>query len=451
MKRDISKLIPSGRFSLGYLMVSIPVRLAYLFFYRRITIIGSDKVPKGGKVIFAPNHQNSLMDALALVCTNFHQSVFLARADIFKKPAIARILKFLKISPVYRMRDGMDTLDNNSGVFDGASDILNSGGYIGIFPEGNHAAFRRLRPLVKGAFRIAFQSALKSSSNKPVWIQPMGIDYSSYQSAGSIQTICYAEPINVNDYLDAYRLNPAEAINKLKNELSERIKKQIIHIGNEMHYDYILHIRMLLLKSPLKMILGKDNKTAYRKTQTIISKSDTLAETADAGFIDMKARFEEYIQNTRQLNIIEFSIANKQNNFLIAIQIFYSIFIGLPIIIINSVIHFIPGRIAVRLSKIPKDTQFISSFMFVGGLIAYPLYYLILFGILVIIGIPALYSLSVFIGLPLLFLWKRISKPIVKGMFSKIRVIKLKRSDRQLHHKLYSFETSFADYLKALL
>ncbi|NLF42674.1 MAG: hypothetical protein GX587_08265 [Bacteroidales bacterium] len=450
MKRDISKLIPSGRFSLGYLLVSLPVRLAYLFFYRRITIIGSDKIPKGGKVIFTANHQNSLMDALVLVCTTFHQSVFLARADIFKKPAIARILKFFKISPVYRMRDGMDTLDNNSGVFDSASDILNSGGYIGIFPEGNHAGFRRLRPLVKGAFRIAFQSAMKSSSNKPVWIQPLGIDYSSYQSPGSLQTICYAEPINVNDYLEAYKLNPAEAINKLKNELSVRIKQQIIHIGNETHYDFILHIRMLLLQSPLKKILGKDHKTAYRKTQSIITKSDALAETADAGFIEMKARFEEYIQCTKKLNINSFSIANKQNNFLIAIQLLYSIFIGLPVIIINDIIHFIPGRIAMRLSKIPKDTQFISSFMFVGGLVAYPLYYLILIGILVAIGVPALYSLSVFVGLPLLFLWKRISKPIMKRMLSKIRAIKLKRSDRQLFQKLYDFETIFADYLNAL-
>ena len=57
------------------------------------------------------------MDALAVLFTHNGQPVFLARADIFKKKMIAAILYFLKILPVYRIRDGFSSLKANDEIF----------------------------------------------------------------------------------------------------------------------------------------------------------------------------------------------------------------------------------------------------------------------------------------------------------------------------------------------
>ena len=70
--------------------------------YNKPRVVG--KLPEKGAVIIAPNHTSTLMDALVILRTRKAPTVFGARADIFAKPAIARILRFLRILPLRRLR-----------------------------------------------------------------------------------------------------------------------------------------------------------------------------------------------------------------------------------------------------------------------------------------------------------------------------------------------------------
>ena len=124
-------------------------------FYRKVIVLGLDNIHPDDHVIFAPNHQNALMDALAVLFTHKGQPVFLARADIFKKKIIASILYFLKILPVYRLRDGFNSLKGNDEIFNKTIDVLKNKNGLVILPEGDHAGFRRLRQLKKGICRVA--------------------------------------------------------------------------------------------------------------------------------------------------------------------------------------------------------------------------------------------------------------------------------------------------------
>ena len=78
-------------------------------YYRHFYILNKENIPpKGQPTIVIANHQNGLMDALAILHTMFQdrrQPVFIARGDIFKKDGVARILRFLKIMPTFRSRD----------------------------------------------------------------------------------------------------------------------------------------------------------------------------------------------------------------------------------------------------------------------------------------------------------------------------------------------------------
>ena len=58
------------------------------------------------------------MDPLAVMFSINKQIVFLARADIFKNKIAAKFLHFLKILPVFRIRDGKENLNNNDLTFD---------------------------------------------------------------------------------------------------------------------------------------------------------------------------------------------------------------------------------------------------------------------------------------------------------------------------------------------
>ncbi len=215
-------------------------------FYRKVIVLGRDNIDPDQHIIFAPNHQNALMDALAALFTHKGQPVFLARADIFKNKTIAAILYFLKILPVYRIRDGFSSLKGNDEIFIKTIDVLRNRNGLVILPEGNHEGFRRLRQLKKGICRIAFQADEASDFNLKIKIIPVGLEYSNYSRYRQILTVVYGKPIEVSEFHRLYRESPEIALNELRSKLSYEMKRLIVHIDSEEDYEAIDELRSIV-------------------------------------------------------------------------------------------------------------------------------------------------------------------------------------------------------------
>jgi 1-acyl-sn-glycerol-3-phosphate acyltransferase len=215
-------------------------------YYRRVIVLGREKLNPDDHLIFAPNHQNALMDALAVLFTLKGQPVFLARADIFKKKVLASIMYFLKILPVYRIRDGFRSVIGNDEIFDKTVDVLRNRNGLVILPEGNHDGFRRLRQLKKGICRIAFQAAEASDYNLNIKIIPVGLEFTHYSRYRQVLTVVYGRPIEVAEYHEIYRNSPEIALNELRARLSKEMKQIMVHIDSEEDYEAIDELRDII-------------------------------------------------------------------------------------------------------------------------------------------------------------------------------------------------------------
>ncbi len=215
-------------------------------FYRKIIVMGAENINPDDHLIFAPNHQNALMDALAVLFTHKGQPVFLARADIFKRKAIASFLYFIKILPVYRIRDGFSSLKANDEIFLKTIDVLKNKNGLVILPEGDHAGFRRLRQLKKGICRVAFQADEATGFQLKIKIIPVGIEYSNYSRLRQVLTVVYGKPIEVSEYYQLYKESPEKALNDLRDRLSTEIKKVMVHIESEDDYEAIDELRSII-------------------------------------------------------------------------------------------------------------------------------------------------------------------------------------------------------------
>ncbi len=215
-------------------------------FYRKIIVMGAENINPDDHLIFAPNHQNALMDALAVLFTHKGQPVFLARADIFKRKAIASFLYFIKILPVYRIRDGFSSLKANDEIFLKTIDVLKNKNGLVILPEGDHAGFRRLRQLKKGICRVAFQADEATGFQLKIKIIPVGIEYSNYSRLRQVLTVIYGKPIEVSEYYQLYKDSPERALNTLRDRLSTEIKKVMVHIESEDDYEAIDELRSII-------------------------------------------------------------------------------------------------------------------------------------------------------------------------------------------------------------
>lgn len=181
------------------------LRFCLTIFFRRIEILGGERVPREGAVVFAVNHPNGLIDPLFLLCLAPRPVSFLAKAPLFSYPVIGWIVRTLDSIPVYRKQD--NTTGTNAETFARARAVLRGGGTIAIFPEGTTHDDPHLRELKSGAARIALGSRLPRVS-----IVPAGIYYTAKQRFRSAALVAFGEPIAVEPLADDGTVEPPAPI-----------------------------------------------------------------------------------------------------------------------------------------------------------------------------------------------------------------------------------------------
>ncbi|TVR74567.1 MAG: hypothetical protein EA408_02330 [Marinilabiliales bacterium] len=389
----------TGRWSTGYQALKNLARAAFFIFYRRIEVYGRENIPGDGGLIFAANHRNALMDALAVLLTNQYQPVYLARADIFRNRFAAMILRFLKIVPVYRFRDGVGSMGQNEATFEKTSAVLAGGGCIGIMPEGNHGDQKRIRMLKKGIFRIAFRAMDDFRNGHGVRIVPVGLDFTDTRRFREELVVNYGSPIAVSGYMDLYREHPQKGINAIRDELSARMQDLVINIRDEKNYE----VDRLLMETGSGTLKKQETGDGPGcSSRFLIQKA--FAEAMYEYFDREPSAAEEL----RDLGGRLLELLNRHGADLTAVRlpgrgrILAAGMLRLlcyPVFLAGAVIHLVPlALIRLALMKL-KDPQFISSFKYVLGFVLVPLNYLIA-GIILFLTLPAGVAATLLVAMP---------------------------------------------------
>lgn len=166
------------------------LRFCLKIFFRRIELLGMERVPRDQGVIFAVNHPNGLVDPLFLLSFAPKPVSFLGKAPLFRYPVIGWIVRSLDSIPVYRKQD--NTSGSNTETFARSREVLQRGGSIAIFPEGTTHDDPQLRELKTGAARIALGAHVPSMQ-----IVPTGIYYTAKHTFRSSALVLFGDPIAV--------------------------------------------------------------------------------------------------------------------------------------------------------------------------------------------------------------------------------------------------------------
>lgn len=412
------------------------VSVAHKLYYRRFTVVGYEKIPLDSPVIFAPNHQNALMDALAVDFAARRSVVFLARADIFKKPAVAKILNMLKILPIYRMRDGIEALGNNQEVFDNTIAVIKSNYPLCILPEGNHEGQKRLRPLKKGIFRIALQAEESNQFNLNLHIVPVGLDFSDYFNAGSDLTVVFGTPIKIADYESQYRENEQRTITKLMNLLSENMRSVMIHIPEE-HYELIFQISEMY--EPNVWNTCNVKRHPYNKLtikQYIIQKATEAFKQFPEKVIETTKALKEYNNNLKKVKLDDCLLQQKPSSFIsLLFAILLSILI-LPLHLYGMILNYIPFKLPIWIASKIKDKHFKSSVNFVTSLFIFPIYYIIIFIVFCLFTDGYLLPLIFGLTLPVSGLFAFYNYQYMKKLWGKLRLFRFRLTNNEQYDTL---------------
>ena len=400
-------------YKVGYAIVITGIRS----YFKNHQYQGKKSIPANTGILYAVNHQNAFLDPIVIAGKSKEPTYFLSRADIFKKPLVAKLLSMIYMLPIYRQRDGVDTIKMNQKTFDTCYDILKQNGNIIIFPEGNHHYKKCLRPLKKGIARIALGAAEKYNNDINLKIVPLGIDYEDHFRMNGSLYLNAAQPIDISGYFESYKSNPSEAVNKLSEHINAELSNLMINIKDDNHYDqlyYLLH--RVPLSADVKSVKKKFDERKKRLEN--LEKLQAEDESLYAHFMVLAKTLKHEMKKYQ----IRPYLLHKQPDSTIKLFAYAFVLLGsFPIHLIGLTLNYLPYKIPVWfVNKNVKDKHFHGSLKMAMGPVLFFIYWSIAillfsfifgwkYGLLFILVLPltALFSFRYWI-----FLTK------VKGMYA---------------------------------
>lgn len=167
---------------IGYSLLTPIMRVLFRFYYNP-KIINKEVIPKEGPILIVGNHKHIYDQCLTIMATKrvIH---YMAKKEYFDGKT-AWFFKLVGCIPVDR-----SIKDHNA--TDKALKVLNSGGAIGLFPEGT-------RNKTKDVFLLPFKFGTVSMAKKTnATIIPFGLT-GDYKFRSKNLTIRYGTPFKVGD------------------------------------------------------------------------------------------------------------------------------------------------------------------------------------------------------------------------------------------------------------
>jgi 1-acyl-sn-glycerol-3-phosphate acyltransferase len=320
--------------SLLYRLLKIYCTLGLWFYFREWRVVNKKNIPVKGPVIYIANHQNAFIDAILMTCSSSLNPYYLARANVFKKSWAAKLLTLIRLMPIYRFRDGFNTLKQNDAIMQACVELLKNGETVLIFPEANHNQPYSTRNFQKGFARMAMMYA-KQSGKTDLQILSVGIHYTKHFSFNGSVLLQYGIPFSVTDSIHEAKTE-RENIEQIVQVAEQALQKLVLSL--QPQHEYIQRYQHLM-----------DNR---------VNKVDMVEQlkadrTVAAAFPAPKK------ESTSALSV---------NNLLILPFTIYLYLTHWPLY--AGIKHFVSTKI--------KDAQFINSVKFSIGIFATPTYYAII-------------------------------------------------------------------------
>jgi 1-acyl-sn-glycerol-3-phosphate acyltransferase len=214
---------------MGYRLVRALTRWVLGLFYRRIELIGLERIPESGPLIVSANHQNALVDPMLLLARIPRRMVPVAKAPLFRNPVIGPFLRLLGALPVHRREEGNADPARNRAMFAAVSAYLGAGHAVLVFPEGLSQPEPALMPIRTGTARMLLEAEALAGGRLNVALVPVGL---VFQEPGTFRSgralILVGPPVATADLVSMHATDPDTAVRLLTERLSAALRRQMV-------------------------------------------------------------------------------------------------------------------------------------------------------------------------------------------------------------------------------
>lgn len=336
-------------------------RFAANVFFRRIEVVGLERIPANEPVIFAVNHPNALVDPLVILCFSPRPVSFLAKAPLFRYPLIGFFARMFEAIPVYRKQDNV--AGTNRETFSRARQVLAKGGAIAIFPEGTTHSDARLKELKTGAARIALGAGLPE-----ITVIPTGIYYTEKYAFRSDALVWFGDPIAVHAAaVDENGEPAAEPVEALTGAIEQGLSDVTLQADSHAALDLVRRAERIFTAGDAD--LAEELETRKRFVAGYLY----LCEHDRPRLAHLESEIARFESELRAAHLDPETL--RAEGVRIDFGSILLLLVLLPIAVVAAIANYptyrLIGFLATRLTK--RERELIATYKLIGALLLYPL------------------------------------------------------------------------------
>ncbi len=356
----------------GFAAVRGLVRLLLWVFYRRVEVIGAERIPARGGLIVAANHHNSIVDAMVLLAVVPRRLRTLAKAQLFQHPLIGPFLRMLGALPVHRRQEAGDDPRKNDALFDETTRTLRQGGGIVIFPEGRTQPEPVLLELRTGAARM-----LLAAQPAEVTLLPAGL---VFHKAGIFREgealVVFGEPVSTGECSALARTEPELAARQLTDQLAGALRELIVEAED------LETLGLLERAEGLWRAAARGERAAGERVHWLRQAADRyrdLARREPERLADYARRLQGFVAELDAAGLSPRSLTARRGGapgLRFALGHALALLVGAPLALCGFLLHGLPYLlVGLALRLIPHTAEEEATDKIAAGMVLYPLFW----------------------------------------------------------------------------
>ncbi len=372
-----------------YAILKILSRLTIWGYFRKVKIVGRERIPKSGPYLFVANHPSAFMDPI-VVASSIRPPVYFIAAGEYVGTGLKGWFfnKALHTIPVYRPSTRPEDAHKNKDMFVKCYEHLSKKGALLIFPEGLSLTEKKLKPLKTGTVRIAIGAEEQHAFELGVPIIPIGLNYSDPHSFRSDLFVKIGKPIYVNELLEQdqrtdkdYQIAQTREITEL---IQEKMQATILHLDSEEEEELLDKLETIFYRE-VKKQLGfdyGDQEGEFKIQKDFISAIKYFKENDAELFETTEQKVDDYIANLEKQGVSDKDIGEFGKRY--RFRRVGTFILGLPFFIFGLIHNILPYKlVGVLTGKIKMEVTFAGSMSLAIGLFSFLLWYI---GVSIFIG-----------------------------------------------------------------
>ena len=375
--------------------IKVVLLFALRVFFRRVEVVGRERVPREGACLFVLNHPNALVDPALLLCYAPRRVSFLAKSPLFRTPVISFFVRALDSIPVYRKQDEAgDTASRNRETFERAAALLRRGGTIAICPEGASHNEPYLLPLKSGAARIALGAVSveaggevdedPSARHPPpldLKVVPAGLYYTAKTVFRSGALLYFGEPIPVQAVAPGPDGEPPrEAVRALSDRIAEAMRSLTLNADRHEALQMVARAERIFSAADEEEGEAQSLERELRRRRRFVEAYAFHRQHSPARLEALEGRITAYEEELRQAGLEDprqlspSTVADYARVRGLVARVFVFLLL-LPVALVGAALHYpaykLAGALATRFAREYDDV--LSTFKIAAALLLFPL------------------------------------------------------------------------------